>query len=128
MIGVCLNKFMIWVSFCLSISRSWYLALEDIVCSRRYCLLFVWDIVQYVMNNFSFITYNTIYPKTRRCLMEFPFLFQSYIFLTFAKFAQKNVLIWYKIKTKQISDSKFVIQIIIELSWKVLAISKPCYT
>ena len=128
MIGVCLNKFMIWVSFCLSISRSWYLALEDIVCSRRYCLLFVWNIVQYVMNIFSFITYNTIYPKTRRCLMEFPFLFQSYIFLTFAKFAQKNVLIWYKIKTKQMSDSRFVIQIIIELSWKVLAIPKPCYT
>ena len=60
------------------------------------------------MNHFSLITYNTTYPKTRRCLMEFLFLFQSYIFLTFAKFAQKNVLVCHKIKTKQIPDSKFV--------------------
>ena len=49
-------------------------------------------------------------------LMQFLFMLQSHTFVTFAKFAPKNSLLRHKIKTKQNSNQKFVIQIILELS------------
>ena len=48
--------------------------------------------------------------------MQFLFMLQSDILVTFVKFAPKNALLRHKIKLKQNANPKFVIQIILELS------------